>query len=152
MGDYVRWNVHLKHKLKKPKKPEACLSSHQPDCEAVCYKCTVTAAFAHIDKYAPWGLVVDSTAEGIRCRIRRQTHTHSVYSRTEAWGLWSKTEIYFRMTVSPAPLCYSDMSLWHLIIPHSSTSQVGSSHYITHTYTHVQFSNTSDKTLYSLSQ
>lgn len=39
-------------------------------------------------------------------------------------GFRVKTETYFRMTGSPAPLCYCHMSPWHFIIPHSSTSQI----------------------------
>ena len=49
------------------------LSAH-PDCEAVFYKCTVTATLAHIDKCAPTGLEVEQRE---CCPQSGDAHTHT---------------------------------------------------------------------------
>lgn len=59
--------------------------------------------------------MLDTTAEGVlyglRSNTHAHTHTHSIYTHAGLWGDEVKTETYFKMTASPTPRCYSDMSL-----------------------------------------
>lgn len=140
---HLKLNMNLKRKLKRQKSQQHVNFPINP----CCLRISSLLMHRHVSLgciCSYWQactqrvVVLDTTAEGVLYGLRSNTHahTHSVYTHAGLWGDEVKTKTYFRMTASPTPRCYSDMSLWHLMILHSSTSRANGSQYNTHTCPH----------------